>query len=390
MLSAMQRTNVCAMLLATLACFSSQAAEKPDAATFLTFDASNAGTGAGQGTVPVAINSSGGTTGWYLDAQSEYHGFVGTPPGSLTTIDAPGATNQGAEHGTIAAGMNDSGVVAGLADDVTGIFDDAFVDSAGDITEFSAPGAGTGSGGCGGSEGTHAGAINDRGVITGNLCDNSQLYHGFVRSTVGHIATFEAPGSGTGALDGTWGSSINKAGTIAGYLSANRVFQGFVRSSTGSTTTFSATGAGSTPQSSAFCPFPLGSCAGTFAGSINNGGIVTGYYVDSSNVWHGFVRTEAGVITPIDAPAAGSGANQGTFGAGINSKGVIAGYYVDSGNVYHGFTRAASGKITVFNAPGAGAGAGQGTIATGINSAGDIVGYYVDPSNVYHGFLRVP
>ena len=46
----------------------------------------------------------------------------------------------------------------------------------------------------------------------------------------GKITTFEAPGAGTGQLQGTAGISINAAGVITGtYLDANSAFHGFVR-----------------------------------------------------------------------------------------------------------------------------------------------------------------
>ena len=93
-------------------------------------------------------------------------------------------------------------------------------------------------------------------------------------------------------------------------------------------------------------------------------------------------------ITPFDVPGAGNAAGQGTFGRAINSKGVVAGYYRDSGNVAHGFVRAADGTLITFDVPGAGTGSHQGTSAEGINSKGVTTGAYVDAGNVYHGFVR--
>jgi hypothetical protein len=43
------------------------------------FDAPNAGTANGQGPAAFAINPSGLVTGWYLDTNYTFHGFVWTP-----------------------------------------------------------------------------------------------------------------------------------------------------------------------------------------------------------------------------------------------------------------------------------------------------------------------
>ena len=65
-------------------------------------------------------------------------------------------------------------------------------------------------------------------------------------------------------------------------------------------------------------------------------------------------------IITFDAPGAGTGPNQGTFGYAINLGRTIMGFYLDASNVYHGFVRATDGGITTFNAPGAGTGPFQG------------------------------
>jgi hypothetical protein len=69
---------------------------------------------------------------------------------------------------------------------------------------------------------------------------------------------------------------------------------------------------------------------------------------------------------------------------------VIDGFYVDASNVVHGFLRALNGHITTFNVKGAGTSSGQGTFPGANNPAGAIPGFYIDGSNVYHGFLRTP
>jgi uncharacterized membrane protein len=72
---------------------------------------------------------------------------------------------------------------------------------------------------------------------------------------------------------------------------------------------------------------------------------------------------------------------EGTFASSINTDGAIAGYYLDASDVDHGFVRAASGAITGF---------ASGTYAQGINSEGDVTGYAYGASQVSHGFLLTP
>jgi hypothetical protein len=43
------------------------------------FDAPDAGTGAGEGTVPLSINLAGAVTGLYIDANGVPHGFLRFP-----------------------------------------------------------------------------------------------------------------------------------------------------------------------------------------------------------------------------------------------------------------------------------------------------------------------
>jgi hypothetical protein len=116
-------------------------------------------------------------------------------------------------------------------------------------------------------------------------------------------------------------------------------------------TTFDAPGAGTSPGQ------------GTFAFGINPGGAVIGYYIDASNVFHGFVRAPRGTITTFDAPGATTSPGQGTLAFGKNPAGAITGCYVDTSNVAHGFVRPHDGTFTTFDAPDAGTGANQGTLS---------------------------
>ena len=63
----------------------------------------------GTGTYPAGINAWGAIIGTYQDANTVYHGFVRSPGGRFTTVDAPGAdTTAGSYNGTLANAINDN------------------------------------------------------------------------------------------------------------------------------------------------------------------------------------------------------------------------------------------------------------------------------------------
>jgi hypothetical protein len=203
------------------------------------------------------------------------------------------------------------------------------------------------------------------------------------------FVSFDAPGASTtaGTGFGTFPASINKTGAITGhYIDSHNVTHGFVRSPAGDEIImFDAPGAGKT----------AGSGQGTFPRSVSDSGAITGHYIDSHNVNHGFLRSPAGdEIITFDAPGAGTtaGSGFGTFPNSINDGGAITGRYIDSHNVAHGFLRSTGGKFIMFEAPGAGTTAvsGSGTFSNNINDGGTITGRYIDANNANHGFLRIP
>jgi hypothetical protein len=80
--------------------------------TFTTYDAPDAGTGAGQGTLPESNNTLGAITGQYIDGNFANHGFLRDQQGAFSIFDVPG-TGTGAGQGTIPLGNNNAGVVTG-------------------------------------------------------------------------------------------------------------------------------------------------------------------------------------------------------------------------------------------------------------------------------------
>jgi hypothetical protein len=346
------------------------------AQTYIEFNAPGASTTVPTyGTFPQSINTDGVIAGYFFDSGED--GFVGTAGGTITSFDVSGAA------ATVPKSINSAGVITGNWEDANGAHH-GFVRSAdGTITKFDAPDAATNAG-----QGTFPVSINTAGVIVGHCVCKDEMgtlsEPGFVRSASGTITKFAAPGA-----SGTLALSINTDGAIAGYyFDASRVYHGFVRSASGTTTSFDAPGAGTTEDT--------GYVQGTFALSINDDGVIVGYYVDASDGYHGFVRSADGTITTINAPGAGTGTSPatgyplGTRAQSVNDDGVTAGYYIDAKEVYHGFMVSASGSITTFNAPGAGTTAATGTYAVSINDNGVIVGFYSNPNDDYSGFQLTP
>jgi hypothetical protein len=155
------------------------------------------------------------------------------------------------------------------------------------------------------------------------------LKQGFVRTADGTITTFDAPGAGTSGNVGTFPTAVNTAGVIAGYaLADNDEAQGWVRGIDGSFATFQAPGAGSG-----------GGPYGTYPAGINAGGNIVGWDISLSPyyVYHGFVLAPDGAIIAFEAPGAGTGIQQGARAASINDLGLVTGYYLDSNGDSHGF-----------------------------------------------------
>src|SRR5580692_4762555 len=72
------------------------------------------------------------------------------------------------------------------------------------FTTFNAPGAGTGA-----SQGTFAYQISNERFTVGQYSDAGSVNHGYVRAPDGDITTFEAPGAGILANQGTTPNGIN-------------------------------------------------------------------------------------------------------------------------------------------------------------------------------------
>ncbi len=310
--------------------------------TITTFDAPDADTSGSSflsGTFPSGINDAGGITGSYIDTSGAQHGFLRSPDGKFyeEPIDPPGSTF------TIGFALNLEGSVVGSYYGQNG-FESFLRYPDGSFATWVGPGQ------CVPSSpipcyGGGALNINVFGTVSGSYEDSSGVTHGLVRSPVGDLIPYSVTGAATSPLaaNGTYypqGTScpacatpINLWGAIAGYYAdSSYVAHGYLRSPDGSVTPFDL------PNDALQGPGLLSD----LDIGLNDFGAITGYYLDTNLVVRGFLRAPDGRMIAFDAPGAGSsllyGAFlEGTFPLSINDAGVIAGYYVDANGASHGF-----------------------------------------------------
>ncbi len=236
----------------------------------------------------------------------------------------------------------------------------------------------------GGAGITAVNGANIWGAISGVYTDGNMVRHGLLRTLDGRFILIDVKAAGPSAGQGTWAPNINVLGQIAGvYADAANVEHAFIRSPSGWITTFDAPGAGTAAYQG----------TATNRWSLNARGEFSGFYIDASGVWHGFLRFPDGQITTFDDPLAGNDGStgQGTEPEAINNLGTIVGLYQDANNVLHGFLRTRDGTFTNFDDPEANAGeAWTGTYAFDINELGEVVGGYYNADWIAHGFLRTP
>ncbi len=332
----------------------------------VTFDAPGAGTGFRQGTTPTAMNAAGAIAGYFVDSANLNHGFVRGANGDFTEFDADGAGTQ-----TLAYGINDAGSVTGYYIDTYGLVHGFVRSPWGALTTFDAPPAST--------SGTYAFGINDAGAIAGFYIEGAVCY-GFLRSPWGVFTTFGVPGAGGDGLNGTRANSINNSNTVAGSWSYNSTVytiptHGFVRTRLGFIKPFSAPGAGSGPYQ------------GTQPYGINDEGAITGSYIDPHGMTRGFVLGPGGDFTTIVVPGV---PKANVFPYSMNDAGAITGIFSLAGGLSHGFVRNPAGKFTPFDVPGDSSAAYGGTFPGSINQAGAVTGYFIDSHSTNHGFLLTP
>lgn len=249
------------------------------------------------------------------------------------------------------------------------------------IITFDAPGAGTTAG-----QGTQANKINPWGEIVGWFLDTNNVFHSFIRSLNGKIAVYDSPGAGTGSYQGSGAWSVNVTGAIAGdFVDANCLEHGYLRQPDGRFIIFEAPGAGTIPGPTPCAVYGL---QGTVPGGINPAGLIAGYVIDASNVYHIFLREPDGRFTTFEAPDAGTGVYQGTFYSfpdGLSTSGAVTGFVIDAAYGDHGFVRTPDGNVTTFDFPGVGI---QATYGWSVNAKSEVTGQYIDANGASHGYLR--
>jgi hypothetical protein len=333
--------------------------------TLTTFDDPNANTSGGLGTEPTGINLRGAVTGIMADKVGRLRGFVRSPSGQFVDFDAPAADPM--VGFTFPVAINDFGIIAGWAVDNKFIFHGFLRYPDGASVTIDAPG---------GTSGTMVQSINDFGVITGTWVDSQEVTHGFVRSLDGHFTSFDAPLAGDDGLGGqvTFPLSINDFGVISGFVTdSNGLNHGFLRSPGGNFNTFDVPGA-------------IGDLA--YNAFINDRGVVVGTWVSehsddcNCDIEAGYQRAQDGTFTVYHG-AYGPFQNVQVYGSNI--EGTAVGWYGDTNDFAHAFVRYADGNRVDINVPSE-----LESVGSAINARGIVTGYWVDSTGAYHGFLWSP
>jgi hypothetical protein len=226
-------------------------------------------------------------------------------------------------------------------------------------------------------------AINAAGEVVGNYPDVAYAGVSFVRSSTGSIGAFTLS---QGASYSTFVSALNDAGEIVGYTTSGAfdASQGFMANIHGPLPD---------PTNGTTTEIFVPGSEGTFPTAINAGGTVVGCSF-ANNLYQDFIRNPDGSMAPLRLPGTTPSCLPGFSALGvfnvnpvsitINNQGLITGYYLNRNNVSRGFVRYGNGKVVAFGHPLA-----TQTIPTGINNSGMIVGYESN-GTVTRGFIREP
>jgi hypothetical protein len=196
--------------------------------------------------------------------------------------------------------------------------------------------------------------------------------HAEAGGTVSQIITFDVPGSACqpAFYYCTQAFAINASGAVVGwYADSTQAMHGFLRQADGSFVGIDPPGA---------------TCGGVFTAcsrpaGINDAGAITGFYDDADGS-HAYIRAPDGGYTTFDFP----GAFCCTGPSAISSDGTVIGSYVDPNFLGLGFIRTKDGKFATVDVP---AGV-NGTYPSAINPEGTIIGTYYDENNNGHSFVR--
>ena len=172
-----------------------------------------------------ALNPAGAAIGGYIDFSEVYHGYVRSPYGAITVLDAP-SWGQVAGAGTFPSGISPNGTIVGFVQDNNELTHGFIRTPDGRYRLFNVPGAGTV---VDTWEGTFALDINQAGTITGFWADANWTVHGFLMTAHGRITSFDGPNANTAEGLGTWPETINSAGAVTGfYYDSSGMSHGFL------------------------------------------------------------------------------------------------------------------------------------------------------------------
>lgn len=202
-----------------------------------------------------SLNNLGQIAGGFIGPDNNYHGFI-FRNGKITQIDFPGGNN------TQAYGVNDLGQVIGVYQDSNAAFH-AFTLIGGQYKNADLPGGLL----------TVPFSISDRSVVVGQYRTVAHtIGHGYLELPGGKFATYDAPGA---QANSTYFISVNFWNQILGaYETPSGDFQNFLLAN-GKLKLFNV------PDS----------FQATFvsAQTINDFGVIVGYYNDANNLAHGFI-----------------------------------------------------------------------------------------------------
>lgn len=299
-----------------------------------------------QYTEPSAINASGTVAG----NCAQTCGFVRAPDGTVTTFGISGAIS------VLVRGINASGTVIGTYSDGPRLH--GFERTAdGAITAID------------GNYSTVLEGINDSGAITGSFYEPSYLYTAFLRLPDGSVRILPKPQWQTDAEAG----GLNAFGVVTGTTAAPaKPYRAFVFTPKGKLQLFSA------PKAGQF---------GTVGVKIDDAGNIAGYYVDTSNVAHGFLRDTDGTFHSFNVTRQRNCRPLVAALVTVDGDGQVIGTLVNPKFHAHAFIHHASGGTETFDLSKAGE--DTGTFALAANSSGVIVGEFADHKHA-RGFIRTP
>lgn len=204
---------------------------------------------------------------------------------------------------------------------------------------------------------TFAEGIGVNGTVFGFYLDGSRRLHGFTRDPQGTITTYDAPGAGRGAGQGTGINGVNEAGEIVGsYTDSGYHTHGFMYSH------------------DVYVPINVPDAPETFPNSINAAGTIAGDFTDAAGKLHGFEWNRQGFKAFFNAPGATN-----TSVSAINDAGVITGTGTNAAGLQFAWVRADGEFIDLSFISSA------GTISAGINNAGVVTGTALNKVGSFSG-----